>query len=174
MKNLVLIAILMLSVVALNAQEQKKSKKEKRAEREAKSVEQTKKIIAAKAWQFDATIMLPSKGNSRSLTTSYNVVLKDGNVDSYLPYMGVAHSASYGGTDSPMIFEAPIEKYSVEDGKKGGYIIKFTAKNKNDIINYTFNVSSNGSTSLSVNSSNRQHISYRGDLVPRKEEKKDK
>lgn len=174
MKNLVLIAILMLSVVATNAQEEKKSRKEKKAEREAKLVEQTKKLVAANAWHFDATNMLPSKGRSRSLTTSYSVVLKDDKVDSYLPYMGVAYSASYGGTDSPMIFEAPIEKYSVEDGKKGGYIIKFTAKNKNDVINYIFNVSSNGSTSLSVNSTNRQHISYHGDLVPIKEEKKDK
>jgi hypothetical protein len=169
MKNLVLIAILMFSVVATNAQEEKKSRKERKAEREANLVEQTKKLVAAEAWQFDATNMLPSSGRSRSLTTSYNVVLKDSNVDSYLPFMGVAHSAPYGGSDSPMIFEAPVEDYSVKDGKKGGYIIKFTAKNKNDIINYTFNVSSNGSTSLSVNSTNRQHISYTGDLVPIKE-----
>src|SRR5210317_767511 len=114
MKNLVLIAILMFSVVATNAQEQKKSRKEKKAEREAKLIEQTKKLVAADAWQFDARTMLPSKFRSRNLTTPYSVVLKDNNVDSYLPFMGVAYSAPYGSSDSPMIFEAPIEKYSVE------------------------------------------------------------
>lgn len=172
MKNLILIAVLMFSVVALNAQETTKSRKEIRAEKEAQLVEQTKKLIAANAWQFDATQMLPAKGRSRSLTTSYNVVVKEENVNSYLPYFGTAYSASYGGTDSPMIFEAPIEDYSVEDGKKGGYLIKFKAKNKNDVVEYTFNVSDNGSTSLSVNSTNRQHISYYGDLVPIEEKEK--
>ena len=176
MKNFVLIVILMFSVATINAQEEKKSRKEKKAEREAKLVEQTKKLVAAKAWQFDATQMLPTKGRSRSLTSSYSVVLKDDTVDSYLPYFGTAYSASYGGTDSPMIFEAPIEDYSVKDGKKGAVIIKFKAKNKNDLVEYTFNISTNGSTSLSVNSTNRQHISYYGDLVPieEKEKKKEK
>lgn len=173
MKNLIVIAILIFSVVVVNAQDEKKSRKEKRAEREAKLIEQTKKLVAAKAWQFDAKTMLPSQGRSKNLISPYSVVLKDSNVDSYLPFMGVAYSAPYGSSDSPMIFESPIEKYSFEDGKKGGYIIKFTAKNKNDIISYTFNVSSNGSASLSVSSTNRQHISYNGDLVPieEKEEK---
>ena len=71
-----------------------------------------------------------------------------------------------------MIFDAPIEDYSVSDAKKGGYTIKFRAKNKNDIIEYTFNVSSNGSASLSVNSTKRQHISYHGKLVPIEEKEK--
>lgn len=171
MRNFVLIAILMFSVVVVGAQE-KKTRKEKKAEREAKLVEQTKELIDAKTWEFSATQMIPARGKSRSLTSSYNVVLKDGNVNSYLPYFGVAHSASYGGTDSPMIFEAPIEDYSIKDGKKGAVIIKFKAKNKNDIVEYTFNISTNGSSSLSVNSTNRQHISYYGDLVPVTEKEK--
>lgn len=166
MKNLIVIVVLLFSVVALNAQEKTKTKKEKRAEKEARLVEQTKRLVEEKAWQFNAIQMLPSKGRSKSLTTSYSVVLKDGNVDSYLPYFGIAYSASYGGTDSPMIFKAPIEDYSISDGKKGGYNIKFKAKNKNDFVEYSFSISSNGSTTLSVNSINRQHISYYGDLVP--------
>ncbi|MCY1722173.1 DUF4251 domain-containing protein [Prolixibacteraceae bacterium Z1-6] len=171
MKNIILIMLLMFSVVALDAQEVKKSKKEKRTEREAKLVEQTKKLVEAETWQFDARQMLPARGRSRNLNTPYNVQVKDGEVDSYLPYFGVAHSAPYGSTDSPMIFKAPVEDYRTEEGKKGGYIIKFKAKNKNDLVEYTFNISSNGSTSLSVNSTNRQYISYHGDLVPVKEKK---
>lgn len=166
MKNLALLVILALSVLMTSAQDKKKSRKEKKAEKEAKLVEQTKNLIAANAWQFDANQMLPSKGRSRTLTTSYSVVLKENEVDSYLPYMGTAYSAPYGGTDSPMIFKAPIEKYSVEDGKKGGYLIKFTAKNKNDIVSYTFTVASSGSATLSVNSTNRQFITYYGNIVP--------
>jgi len=172
MKNLIIICALVFSVMAAGAQEPKKTRKEKRAEREAMLVEQTKKLVEANEWQFDANQMLPSRGKSRTLTTPYNVVLKNKEVDSYLPYFGVAYSADYGSSESPMIFKAPIEEYSVEKGKKDGYIIKFQAKNKNDLVQYTFTISSNGSTNLGVNSTNRQHISYYGDLVPVKEEKK--
>ena len=84
MKNFILIAFLMISVVAVNAEETKKTRKQKKAEKEAKLVEQTKKLVEAKGWQFDATQMLPSKGTSKSLTSSYDVVFKDGNVDSCL------------------------------------------------------------------------------------------
>ncbi|WP_346860411.1 DUF4251 domain-containing protein [uncultured Draconibacterium sp.] len=166
MKNLILITLLVFSVVFVNAQDQKKTKKEKKAEREAQAIEQTKKLIEAQSWQFDARQMIPAKGQSRSLTTSYNVVLKDNKVDSYLPYFGTAYSAPYGGTESPMIFKSDAENYSITDGKKGNKIVKFNAKNKNDNVIYTFTISTNGSTSLSVSSTNRQTISYYGTLVP--------
>lgn len=172
MKNLVLITLLVFSVVALNAQENRKTKKEKRAEREAKLVEQTNEILAAAAWQFDATQMLPSQGTSRSLTTSYNVVLKDGNVNCYLPFFGRAYSSPYGGSDSPMTFEAPIEGYGISVGKKGNKTVNFSTKNKSDNVIFTFTISVNGSATLSVTSTNRQHISYYGNLVPIKEKEK--
>ncbi|WP_297093694.1 DUF4251 domain-containing protein [uncultured Draconibacterium sp.] len=172
MKKIILLSFLIFSIVAVQAQDKKLTRKEKKAQREAMLTEQTKKLVAANAWQFNATQMLPSSGRSRTLSTPYNVVLKDGEVDSYLPYFGRAYSADYGSTDSPMIFEAPISDYSVEDAKKGGYTIKFSAKNKNDNVEYTFAVSANGSASLRVNSTNRQFISYQGDLVPIEEKEK--
>lgn len=171
MKKILLLSFLILSIIAVNAQE-KQTRKEKKAQREAALIEQTKELVEGNAWQFNALRMLPSSGKSRNLTTSYSVVLNDNEVDSYLPYFGRAYNAEYGSTESPMIFKTNIEELSVVDGKKGGYIIKFSAKNKNDRIDYTFNVSTTGSTSLSVNSTNRQHISYHGDLVPIEEKEK--
>lgn len=168
MKNLIVIAIFLFSVVAVNAQEKKQTKKEKRAEREAQLIQQTSELLSGQMWQFDANQMIPAKGKSKSLTTSYNVVVKKGNVKSYLPYFGRAYSVPYGGTDSPMVFDSAIEKYNVTDGKKGNKIVKFSAKNKNDNVEFTFTISTNGSASLNVNSTNRQHISYYGDLVPLK------
>ncbi len=166
MKNLILICALVFAVLATSAQEEKKTRKEKRAEREAMLIEQTKELAEAGEWQFDASRMLPARGKSRTLTTPYNVVVQNDEVDSYLPFFGVAYSADYGSSESPMIFKAPIENYTKEDGKKGGYVIKFQARNKSDLVQFTFSVSVTGSTTLSVNSTNRQHISYHGELVP--------
>lgn len=166
MKNIGVIVFLIICTFTVNAQSKKEIRKQEKAEKETALIEQTKQLVDSKTWKVDVNQMLPSQGQSRTLTTSYHVVLQDGKVDSYLPYMGRAHTAEYGGTDSPMIFNADIDNYSIEDGKKDSYIIEFNAKNKNDLLNFTFNVSTNGSVSISVNSSNRQHISYNGNLVP--------
>ncbi|WP_319480668.1 DUF4251 domain-containing protein [uncultured Draconibacterium sp.] len=172
MKRIILFCFLIFSIVALNAQDKKLTRKEKKAQREAMLTKQTKELIEANAWQFNATQMLPSSGRTRSLTTPYNVVLKDGEVNSYLPFFGRAYSVDYGSTDSPMIFEAPVTDYTVKDAKKGGYTVKFSAKNKNDNVEFIFSIGTTGSVSLRVNSTNRQFISYHGDLVPIEEKEK--
>jgi hypothetical protein len=164
MKQIVLASILILSVLTLSAQE-KMSRKEKKAARKAEQLAQTKVLIESNNWQFDASQMLPSQGKSRNLTTSYRVVVKNDQVDSYLPYMGRAYRAEYGSTDSPMTFKAEIKDFTVEDWKKGGWIIKFSAKNKADNLDFTFTISDTGSATLSVNSTDRQNISYYGDIV---------
>ena len=165
MKNSLLIALFMVSVISVHANEKKTARKEKKAEKEAKLVEQTNTLLEEQTWYFDATQMLPSRGQSRSIM-NYSVVIKDGNIYSYLPYQGRAYSGGYGETDSPLHFEAPIEEYSVSEGKKGGYIIRIKAKNKQETIEYTFNVASKGSVSLSAQSTNRTHISFNGNLMP--------
>ncbi len=171
MKNILIICLLIFSVSAASAQEQRKARKQKKVERDALLQEQTKKLVAENTWQFEATQMLPMNGKSKILTSPYNVVLKNNEVDSYLPYFGVAYSADYGSTESPMTFTAPIEELNVKDGKKGSYLVKFSAKNKNDLVEFSFNISSTGTTTLSISSTNRQHISYYGNLVPVTEKK---
>ena len=166
MKRLFVISLFLAAAMVLQAQESKKmTKKEKKAAKKAALIEKTKVLIESEAWQFDALQMLPSQGESKALTTSYSVVIKDKEVDSYLPYFGRAYSASYGSTESPMIFKSEITDYKIEEWKKGGWIIKFIAKNKNDLLNFTFTIAETGSTTLSVNSTNRQNISYHGDIV---------
>jgi len=164
MKNYLLVALMMLMTISLTAEE-KKSRKERKAERKAQLEEQTKQILAEEAWYFSATQMLPSKGASRTIM-NYSVILRDGNIDSYLPYMGRAYSGGYNGNDSPLVFEAPIEDYSITETKKGGSKIVFKTKNKGETVEFTLSVSASGSATLNVNSTNRQNISFFGNLLP--------
>ena len=128
-------------------------------------------MISSNAWQFDARQMLPTSGKSRSLTTSYNIVVKDNQLNCYLPYFGRAYRAEYGSTESPLIFKSEISDLLVKIEKKGGWLIRFKASNKNDKLDFTLHVSENGSTSLNVNSTDRQSISFHGDLVEIEEQK---
>ena len=170
MKQLLLITILLFTVATVKAQEL--SRKERKAAQEAEKIEKTKALIESEAWQFDARQMIPMRGKNKSLTTAYSVTLKDKTVDSYLPFFGRAYRVEYGSTESPMVFKTNIYDYSIEKWKKGGWIVKFSAKNKSDVLNYIFKISETGTTTLNVNSVNRESISYYGDIVeiPEKED----
>jgi len=163
MKKIILLTQIPVSASVVFAQEM--TRKEKKAAQKAEQIEKTKALIESNAWQFDAHQMNPTSGKSRTLTTSYNIVVKDGQLESYLPYFGRAYRADYGGTESPLIFKSEISDYKVEPAKKNGWTIKFKTSNKNDRLDYTIFVSESGSSSLNINSTDRQAISFHGDLV---------
>lgn len=165
MKKLILFTIILLVASTIFAQEKEMTRKERKEAEKAEKIEKTKKLMESSSWQFDANRMVPMQGQSRTLTTSYRVILQNNQVDSHLPYVGRAYRADYGSTESPMTFRSEVEELKIEDGKKGGWILKFKAKNKNDTMNFTFTVSETGSTNLSIISTNRQSITYYGDLV---------
>jgi hypothetical protein len=172
MKTLMMMAILVICVLGVSAQEtEKKSKKELKAEKEAKKIEETKALVESKMFVFDARTANPMKGRTMSLTTDYDVKITQDSIYSYLPYYGVAYTASYGGTDSPMIFDKPFDTINMEKTKKG-YTIEVDVKNGNDKLDFSFYISENGTTTLSVSSTNRQSITYYGDIVKTDEKNK--
>jgi len=172
MKKLVFTAVLAILFVSVQAQESgKKSKKELKAEKKAQQIAEIKSLIESKNFVFDASTANPMKGRTVNLTTDYELTIKNDSVFSYLPYFGVAYSGSaFGGGNSPMNFDQPLESYTSELTKKG-YIIKFKAKNGTDVIDGTMHISETGSTSLSVSSMNRQSITYFGNLAKIEEKK---
>ncbi len=165
MKNLIFVAFLVMAFISAHAQEtEKKSKKQLKQEKEAQQIAEVKSMMDEKSFVFEARNANPMKGRSITLTSQYDVKVTQDSVFSYLPYYGVAYNATYGGTESPMVFNSPAEKYSSESSKKG-YTVKITARNGNDRLDFTFHISENGSTTLNVSSMNRQSISYYGELV---------
>ena len=172
MKNVLIITILVFSFVSLNAQDSKKqTRKEKRAEREAIKIEQTKTLLENKIYVFTASQAIPSGMRSINLSSSFDAKIENDTIICYLPFYGKAYTASYGGSESPMDFTQPIENYTFEKTKKGGYMVKFDVNNKNDRLNFIFQIANTGSASLNVISTNRQSMSYYGD-IEKVEEKK--
>ncbi|HPF52008.1 MAG TPA: DUF4251 domain-containing protein [Draconibacterium sp.] len=170
MKNLLIVVLIVVSANIGFAQETM-TRKEKREAQKAEQIKKTKLLVESNAWQFDAEQMLPTSGKSKTLTTPYNIVVKDGELNSYLPYFGRAYRADYGSTESPLIFESEIRDYKVEPGKKNDWNITFETKNKNDVLNYNLYISESGSSSLRINSTDRQSISFHGNLVEIEEKK---
>ena len=69
-----------------------------------------------------------------------------------------------------MRFEESITDYQSTFDKKGTARIKFVARTKEDTFRFNMQVFSNGSAIISVTPTNRQNITYQGELAPKKED----
>lgn len=99
--------------------------------------------------------------------------IKGDSVSGYLPYYGERQMGGYpGNTNTGIEFNDLANKYTVERGKKNGYIVQFTVPdkvNKTERYNVTLRVYPNMSSNIRVNSSQRFSIEYRGHIKPNSE-----
>lgn len=153
---LMLLLALLVGLPTLSAQTKKEKKEQKK--------EAVKKLIVSENYKIDVRTALPMRGRSIPLTSLYSLEIRNDSVISYLPYFGRAYSIPYGGGDG-LNFRAPLKEYSMEMDKKGNAVIKFTARNPEDRYEYRAKVYSDGSASIDVNMTNRQSISFQGDLL---------
>lgn len=141
------------------------SKKE-RKEQKAKEI---KEMIENGRFTIEVDRALPMGGRTVHLTTPYFLEMRGDSAISYLPYFGRAYSLPYGGGDG-MRFEESITDYQSTFDKKGTARIKFVARTKEDTFRFDMQVFSNGSAIISVTPTNRQNITYQGELAPKKED----
>lgn len=153
---LMLLLALLVGLPTLSAQTKKEKKEHKK--------EAVKKLLVSENYKIDVRTALPMRGRSIPLSSPYSLEIRNDSVISYLPYFGRAYSIPYGGGDG-LNFKAPLKEYSMEMDKKGNAMIKFTARNPEDNYEYRAKVYSNGSASIDVNMTNRQSISFQGDLL---------
>lgn len=153
---LMLLLALLVGLPTLSAQTKKEKKEQKK--------EAVKKLIVSENYKIDVRTALPMRGRSIPLTSPYSLEIRNDSVISYLPYFGRAYSIPYGGGDG-LNFKAPLKEYSMEMDKKGNAMIKFTARNPEDNYEYRAKVYTDGSASIDVNMTNRQSISFQGDLL---------
>ncbi len=158
MKRIMMLLLLMMVAGSLTLYAQ--SSKEKK-QQEAKAV---KEKVVSKNYKTEVSVAYPLSGRMRNLTSLYSLEVKNDSVFSYLPYFGRAYSIPYGGGQG-LIFNAPIDSYEMEYGKKGEARVKLVARNSEDRFQFSLSIYSNGSVSINVNMQNRESIGYSGNLV---------
>ena len=135
------------------------SKKEKKQ----KTEQAVRRAIDVKDYKINVNQVTPMKGGSKHLTSNYSVEVRNDSIYSYLPYFGVAYNIPYGGGKG-LNFNAPISEYTTEYSKKGN--AKITLKLRNDEDNYIYNITvyPNGMSDIQVTPTNRQSISFSGEM----------
>jgi len=120
--------------------------------------------VESKDFTVDVNYANPMSGQQIFLTNGYNLRIKNDSAFAYLPYYGVAYSAPYGG-DGGIKFSEPMNGYSCKTNKKSdGWDIYFKVNAKENGYEILLNVFKNGNSTITVNSNNRQSISFYGEL----------
>ena len=109
------------------------------------------------------------KGGSKHLTSDYSLEIRNDSVYSYLPYFGVAYNVPYGGGKG-LNFSAPLSEYTSAYNKKGNAKITLEVRNEEDNYLYNITIYPNGSSNIQVTPTNRQSISFSGEMDLKKKE----
>ncbi len=137
------------------------------AEREAEKAKRAKyvaQVLKKRQYKIDVKTIYPRGSGSISATSNWSLEVKGDTLVSYLPYMGVAHSAPFGSNQG-LNFTAPIKSYKDSGFKNGKHTILLTASSDDDTYDYRLEVMDNGSASIDVTPRRKDGISYSGDIA---------
>jgi hypothetical protein len=162
--KLVTVSILILScwqlVTAQSSRSQKKAAKEA----------EVKKMVEDNNYTFVANFAIPQEGGTRQLTSTYDLRITKDSVIAFLPYYGRAYLAPINPTRGGIEFTSTNFSYDKGQRKNGNWDILIKPKDNNitdwrDVEQLRLNISPDGYASLSIISSNRDPISFWGDIV---------
>jgi len=142
-----------------------------RTERKAKKEAEVKKMVDSSDYRFEANFAIPQGGGDHALTSLYDLKVKKDSIIAFLPYFGVSHMAPPMGSDDGGIkFATTKFSYKQREKKKGGWEITIKPTENNitdwrDVQQMILTISPAGYASLTVISSNRDPISFSGELA---------
>lgn len=125
------------------------------------------KALAEQELAIEVNTIMPSAGPSIHTVDGYYLKIKDGKVDSYLPFIGSSFSAPFGTDDIGFKFnECPIS-VNTKDSRpsKGKYVWRFEAVNNNEKVNVTVTFWDNGNADIMCHSINSSIMNYSGNLI---------
>lgn len=168
----ILVCLLFLGSVLVGFS-QEKTKKQLRKEQKIEKQNTIQRIVEAKEFQFVARNSNSQYFPIMDLSNNPNFIkFKPDFIQSDLPFFGRGFSGlAYGGTDTGLHFEGKPELFTVEKNNKE-YQVKVLFKSQNDYFDIKLSVTFSGMATLSINSNNRGPISYFGEIMPIKEDKK--
>lgn len=134
------------------------------AEKQAQALEIRKKVENGD-FTFKATYAYPTGFRSMYLSPYYDVKVKSDTVVAYLPYYGRAYSAPMDPTEGGIKFTSTDFDYNVKPGKKNGnWLVDIRFNDTKREILFFFDIWENGTARLNVTDTNRQSISFNGNI----------
>ena len=137
---------------------------EERAARAAEQAAKVNKALTERTFKIRADRMYASRGGAKTLSYGYSVEVRNDSLISYLPYFGKAYDVPYGGGKG-LNFSERIGSYQEGRKSNGRRCIEIGVRNDEDTYLYTIEVFENGSSTIRVQSRQRESISYSGEMT---------
>ena len=134
-----------------------------KAERQVKRAQAVEQALAARHYRVSVDMMYPRRGKAKNVSSDYGLEVRGDTLVSYLPYFGRAYNVPYGGGKGLNFTETFTEYYS-KKLSNGATQVLIKVKNEEDVYNFTLEVFDNGSTSIDLNSRERESINYSGNM----------
>lgn len=123
-----------------------------------------KQAVASQHYIFKARTVMPMQGRTRQLTTDYDIRVTTDSVVAFLPYFGRAYSAPIDPTKGGIQFTSTDFKYQLTQSGDG-WDIRIDPEDVRDVQYMRLRIFDNGTATLNVTSTNRQPISFNGDII---------
>lgn len=121
--------------------------------------------VEARDFTIQVNTAVPSRWKSVSLSSYYDLTLRNDSAFAHLPFFGRAYMAPIG-EDGGIKFSEPLSDYRAELNSKGdGMEIFFAVKSRGTHYKVYLSVFNNGLSSLRISSLNRDPMSYSGEMV---------
>ncbi|MDR2475199.1 MAG: DUF4251 domain-containing protein [Bacteroidales bacterium] len=129
-------------------------------------LEATATMIGTQNYAFVAETALPMQGKSIYLTSRYTLEVANDTLTAYLPYFGRAYIAPVSPSEGGIQFES--HRFTHQTTKrKNGWDIRIHPSDNRRSYTILLQVDDGGHACLSVNSYDRQAISFTGHLETR-------
>ena len=130
-------------------------------------LQDVKDLITSRDFIFEVQTILPFTGSPIIVTPDYTLSVTPDKIVSRLPYFGRAYVAPLNPDDSGIEFNSGNFIYNTSE-TKNGWLIQIKP-DMQKVQQMTLTVSDEGYANLTVISSDRQQISYRGIIKKHKE-----
>ena len=135
-------------------------------DKKADKVAKIKNKIENQQFTFIADYVIPLRGQSRSLNSiDYDFRVKKDSLVAYLPYFGQAYfDIPYNATDGGIKFTSTKFDYRLTTRKNGSWLIQIVPQDVKNTSKIFMDVSRDGYATLSINSYNKDEITFNGYL----------
>lgn len=130
-------------------------------------ITEVQQFVSAQEFTFRAQTANPMGGRSIPLTGGYDLVIKPNSIDAALPFFGRAYAPVdilAGGIN----FSSKRFQYSATAAEKGGWEILIRPEDVPEVQELRLNISTDGYATLQVTNTNRQAISFYGEITETK------
>lgn len=134
---------------------------------------QLKELVSSREFEIQHQWARSSLGGSINLIGNPNFIrFKGDSVTIFLPYFGVRYSGGGYGGEGGIKYKGPVKNLKVTAQKEEQeLVLEFEGDRGAENLQFYITLFSNGKASTHVTSSQREAISYSGEIMPLREEK---